>query len=220
MLDAVFNFVQSHPQEVTLAFAVITALWVASSFFLKHRHEKDLKRLEHSLTLERTKRGSLYASKAASYERYAKMLDDFGAKHQTALVARMEPIFAKYVTQMLEVQAGGGNGHATAVATYVRDVMLVFDEAQRDFLKLKSESRALRLTASDKLVQFFDELEQLVEKSVIDSRTLIGEIPNLAMSDDPNILQQRLSELSLASSEIHNKSQELHRQMRIDLTEI
>jgi hypothetical protein len=218
MLDAIYKLVQSHPQEVTWGVMIINGLWIAFAYFSQHRHDKSMKQLEHSLTLERTKRGSLHSLKSASYERYLRTLDDFGAKNQTQLVARMQPAFTKYLDQM--AVAAKDHEKKSTFATFSQDVLLLVDGAQGDFFKLKSESRAIRLTASDAVVQLFDELETLVEKSMIESRTFISDLPALLMANDQIGIQKQLSEGATTSREINKKSQALQLQMRRDLNEI
>jgi hypothetical protein len=220
MLDVVYKFVQSHPQEVTWGFTAIAGIWLAFAYFRQHAHEQKMKRLEHELTLDRSKRGSIYALKAASYERYVRMLDDFGAKHQTQLAARMQPIFSTYMTRMLTIQNGDDVERANVITTFSQEVFVLFDEAQADFLKMKAESRALRLTASDRLVALFDELEQQVEASTNDSRALIGDLPALLMAGGQTSIQERTQVLGRLAEAIASKSQELSRQMRCDLNEI
>jgi hypothetical protein len=219
MLDAVYKFVQSHPQEVTWGVIIINGLWIAFAYFSQHRHDKSMKQLEHSLTLERTKRGSLYSLKSTSYERYLRMLDDFGAKNQTQLVARMQPALTTYLNRMV-IAAEDDIERKSAIAAFSQEVLLIVDEGQGDFFKLKSESRAIRLTASDALVQLFDELETLVEKSIIESRTFISDLPALLMANDQIGIQKQSNNGATTSGEINKKSQALQLQMRRDLNEI
>lgn len=220
MLEAIYKFVHSHPEEVTWAVTFINAAWLTFTFFRQHHHDKAMKRLEHELSLDLNKRGSIYASKSASYERYVRMLDDFGAKHQTQLAAKMQPLFLSYLTRMITAKDDDKSERESAITAFSKDVFTLFDEAQRDFLKLKAESRTLRLTASDKLFALFDELEQQVEVSMNQSRALIGDLPALTMAGDQVSIERRKQDLGILDETIASKSQELHRQMRSDLREI
>ena len=152
------------------------------------------------------------------YERYVKMLDDFGRKYQSELFIKMQPSFNEYMDKMLNAQ--NEQTKSVALSQFSMSVMELMNESMREYSILKSESRALKLTAGESLLIIFEDLENLVETSIESVKLFINELPILILSGDQEELQGKQSILDQQGKEIQEKSKELERKMRLELNEI
>ena len=98
--------------------------------------------------------------------------------------------------------------------------MELMNEASEEYMKLKAESKSLKLTASDSLIKIFEELENLVQASKDSAHNLMKQLPKLIMSNNLNELSKLQDELKTHGETITMKSSELEKQMRFELNEI
>ncbi len=219
MFDQIYGVVQTHPQEVSWAFAFMNAVWLLFTYFKQQSHERGMTRVQHDMNLDLERRKTVFTMKTSSYERYVRMLDEFGARHQTGLFRRMQPCFATYMESM--VKANGDNvAVRTALSKFSQDVLIFIDEASQNFLKIRAETRTLKLTASDQLVAFFDALDSEMEKSMNDAQTFITDLPKLQLSGNQEEINTRLGVCAQSGAVLHRYSKEIEAQMRIELKEI
>ena len=216
-METLLEFFNICPND-TVAFILINALWAAFFYFNKKRHEKELQSLQHSLNLDLERRKKVFELKMVHYERYVKMLDDFGRKYQSELFIKMQPSFNEYIDKMLNAQ--NEQTKSVALSQFSMSVMELMNESMREYSILKSESRALKLTAGESLLIIFEDLESLVETSVESVKLFINELPILILSGDQEGLQEKQSILDQQGREIQEKSKELERKMRLELNEI
>tara|TARA_R100000656_G_scaffold16415_1_gene15553 strand:- start:160 stop:810 length:651 start_codon:yes stop_codon:yes gene_type:complete len=216
-METLLEFFNISPND-TVAFILINALWAAFFYFNKKRHEKELQSLQHSLNLDLERRKKVFELKMVHYERYVKMLDDFGRKYQSELFIKMQPSFNEYIDKMLNAQ--NEQTKSVALSQFSMSVMELMNESMREYSILKSESRALKLTAGESLLIIFEDLESLVETSVESVKLFINELPILILSGDQEGLQEKQSILDQQGREIQEKSKELERKMRLELNEI
>lgn len=216
-MEALLEFFKISPND-TLAFILINALWAAFFYFNKKRHEKELQSLQHSLNLDLERRKKVFELKMVHYEKYVKMLDDFGRKYQSELFIKMQPSFNEYMDKMLNAQ--NEQTKSVALSQFSMRVMELMNESMKEYSILKSESRALKLTAGESLLIIFEELENLVETSIESVKLFINELPTLILSGDQEGLQEKQSILDQQGKEIQEKSKELERKMRLELNEI
>jgi hypothetical protein len=107
-----------------------------------------------------------------------------------------------------------------AISQFSMEIMDLMNESMKQYNLLKSESRSLKLTASDSLLNIFEELEYLVEYSIEQSKQFISDLPMLIISGDQEIIETKQSLLDEQGKKIQLKSKELERQMRLELHEI
>lgn len=217
-MESVYLYIQQNPDYFAWIFCLLNVLWAGYVYFNKKSHDKNLKEIQHSLNLDLERRKKVFELKMSHYERYVKMLDEFGKKYQSELFERMQPIFARYMAQMLDCKTEEEK-HA-ALSEFSMQVMELMNESMREYGILKSESRSLKLTASVSLLKIFEELEGLVEQSIESVKEFINQLPILIMSNNQVEMQTKQSVLDIQGQDILVKSKELEQQMRIELNEI
>lgn len=214
----IYDLIQENPGFFAWIFGIVNVLWGVFLYFNSKRHDRELKALQHSLDLDLERRKQVFELKVSQYERYVGMLDEFGRKYQTELITRMKPMFEQYMSAMLA--ANGEHSKNAAIATFSTQVMELMNESSAEYMKLKAESRSLKLTASDSLIKIFEELETLVQASMNSAHDLIKQLPVLIMSNDEHEMSRLQNALNEQGECIQVKSSELERQMRFELKEI
>ncbi|ABG39202.1 conserved hypothetical protein [Paraglaciecola sp. T6c] len=217
-MESVYLYIQQNPDYFAWIFCVLNVLWAGYVYFNKQRHDKNLKELQHSLNLDLERRKKIFELKISHYERYVKMLDEFGRKYQSELFNRMQPIFARYMAEMLDCETEVEK--SAALSQFSMQVMELMSESMREYAILKSESKSLKLTASAALIKTFEELESLVEHSIESAKEFINQFPVLIMSNNQTDMQTKQGILNGQGQDIQLKSKELEQQMRIELNEI
>tara|TARA_R110001583_G_scaffold122895_1_gene274216 strand:+ start:876 stop:1529 length:654 start_codon:yes stop_codon:yes gene_type:complete len=217
-VESVYLYIQQNPDYFAWIFFVLNVLWAGYVYFNKQRHDKNLKEIQHSLNLDLERRKKVFELKMSHYERYVKMLDEFGRKYQSELFERMQPIFTRYMAQMSDCKAE--EEKSAALSQFSMQAMELMSESKKEYSILKSESRSLKLTASAALIKIFEELENLVENSIESAKEFINQLPVLIMSNNQTDMQTKRGILNVQGQDIQLKSRELEQQMRIELNEI
>lgn len=217
-MESVYLYIQQNPDYFAWIFCGLNVLWAGYVYFNKKTHDKNLKEIQHSLNLDLERRKKVFELKMSHYERYVKMLDEFGRKYQSELFERMQPIFARYMAQLLDCKTE--KEKIAALSQFSMKVMELMSESMREYSILKSESRSLKLTASVSLLKIFEELENLVEHSIEFAKEFINQLPILIMSNNQDDIQTKQNVLNIQGQDILFKSKELEQQMRIELKEI
>lgn len=218
MIDAIYEAVQHNPKATAWTFGIVNALWIAFAHFNKKRHEQELKQLQHTLDLDLERRRAVFALKVSSYERYVRMLDDFGKKYQTALGERMAPMFSTYLSAMLK--AGTANDKSKeeqAIATFGSSVMSLMNEAGGEYLQLQAESKTLKLTASPDILATLEQLEGLTAQSMKTAQEFMRQFTQLFLTNDQSKIHAYVTLLGEQGANIQVKSRQLEQQMRADL---
>ncbi len=218
-METIYEIISKNPGYFAWTFAIINALWAIFLLFNKQRHDRELKSIQHNLNLDLERRKKVFELKVSQYENYVRNLDDFGRKYQSELFVRMQPIFQKYMERMLEAE-NDEQKKTVAISHFSMEIMDLMNESMKQYNLLKSESRSLKLTASNSLLNIFEELEALVEYSIEQSKQFISDLPILIISGDQEIIKIKQSILDERGKNIQLKSKELEQQMRLELHEI
>lgn len=218
MTETITTFIDANAGIITLAFILTNAAWLVFTFFYKFKKQKELEFARHERSLDLEQRRRFYESRIERYEKYAGMIDDFGRKYQTELFARMAPAFEKYLKRSLE--GADQEQRAQAISDFTSEVGVIMNDAQAEYLKIRAESKALKLLASDDLISCLDHLERLVEKSMNMSNSFLQELPLLMTTDSQAKISARQNSFAELSKEIVASSETLEDQMRLDLQAI
>jgi len=169
-METIYEMIQEHPGYFAWAFALANALWLAFTYFNSQRHDRELRNLEQRLRLDADRRQKVFELKATQYESYVTNLDTFGKKNQTDLPKRMQPIFDRYFKEYLGASAANDKEREVAViAWFGSQVSGLMQESAEDYFRLQAESSKLKLTATDEMIECFDQLETLIKKSMDES---------------------------------------------------
>lgn len=211
----VYELIRANPDYFAWAFGLVNIGWIGFVYFNSKRHDRELISLKHSLDLDLERRKHAFELRSVQYDRYAKLLDDFGRKYQTEMMQRMQPIFTSFLAGM--TSASNEQEKRAAVTEFSAGVMSLMGEASTEYLQIKAESRSLRLTSSDELCKLLDEMEQLMKESMETGNQLIASIPVLVMAGESEKLMSEQKVIVAQGEAIQEKSKEIENQMRAEL---
>lgn len=217
-MEFVYEIIQGNPEYFAWVFGLVNVLWAVFLYFNKQTHDKNLKAIQHDLNLDLERRKKVFELKMSHYESYVRMLDDFGREYQSELFSKMQPLFEKYMNMIFEAKEE--KDKTVALSYFSLEVMKLMDKSMKQYHVLKSESRSLKLTASDTMILIFEDLEGLVDDSVESVKQFLHDFPMMmanGKTDEINSKQEAMNHLGL---KIQSKSKELEKKMRVELNEI
>lgn len=218
-MNELSRLIQEYPKTIISIFGIINGMWILFVFFHNKKHDRELKKLQHSLNLDLEQRKVAYTLKVAQYEKYANMIDDFGKKYQTELMAKMLPLLSEF---MLGVQMNVNNQDKinNLISVYVQKSLLLNNEINQEYMKIKAETSSLKLIASDNLLQVFNQLEHHIEYSMRISNIFISEAGNYILYNKMDEIEKFQNEINSLSALIQEQSQLLNKVMRDELKNI
>ncbi|MGQ0801461.1 MAG: hypothetical protein ACT4NL_15290 [Pseudomarimonas sp.] len=216
-MTLIYDLIQSNPAYFAWAFGLVNIGWGGFAYFNSKRHDRELVSLKHSLDLDLERRKHTFDLRSTQYDRYAKLLDGFGNKHQTQMLQRMQPAMGRFMTSMASARSESEQQLATG--DFSSEVLSLMSEASNDYIQIQAESRSLRLSSSDELCRLLDEMEQLMKESIEIGTKLVANIPAriLAGKSEQFLADEQTN--SAHGRKISAKSKEIELQMRKELRE-
>jgi len=221
VMTGIYTTIQQNPALAVWFFAAMNGLWLVFVYFNSQRHGKTLEALRHSLNLDAERRKKVFEMKAGQYESYVTSLDAFGMKHQVDLPNRMQPVFNEYLHGYLAASEAGDKDHEQEViARFSAQVSSFMREGMKDYLRLQAEANRLKLTASDSMLESFEELDAAMSRAIEKSNEFMASFTELVLKQDFEAMSARQRELEEHGSAVKSKARELMKRMRADLAEI
>jgi len=217
-MNEIYQEIQKHPKFYVWIFGLINAVWIVTAYLFKLWHERQLKRLEQDLRYDSERRLKLFDLKATEYANYVANLDAFGKKNQTELMARMQPIFDKYLNDYLAASTEENEAKQREVLVWFSNqISHVMREGGEDFFKLKSESNRLKLIATDEMLSTFTALEELTEQSMNTANEFMGKLVEIIVHKQNDVQDAYLAKLTQISAQIKIEADNLMTQMRNEI---
>lgn len=225
MLEMIYAAIKARPDYFAWAFGLVNVLWGVFIYFNKKRHERELVSLkatiEHKHNLDLEKRRRLFEMKATQFEKYFRMVDDFGKKHQVDMPRKMQPIINEYFSSYLEAQQKGDDeASRTAIICFSGKVNSLLAEGYEDYMTIQAETHSLKLIATEQLAEIFEQLEAKYAEGFKLSQNFMNEIVALIVRGDDKKIQEYQNELQEHGVVTKSTAEALMHQMRIELQEI
>lgn len=219
IVDELSKLIQEYPKIIATIFAITNAMWALFVLFHNKKHDKELKKLQHSLDLDLEQRKVAYTLKVKQYENYANMIDNFGKKYQTELMEKMLPIVSDF---MLGIQrdVSDQNKINNLSSIFIQKSLLLNNEINQEYMKIKSQTSSLKLIASDNLLKVFNRLEKHIEYSMKISNIFISEAGNYILHNKMDEIEKFQNEINSVSTLIQEQSEFLKKVMRDELKNI
>ncbi len=209
-METIYKIISDNPRYFVWAFGIINALWVVFIYFNKKRHERELESLKHSYSLDLEKRKKMYEMKAAQFEKYFRMIDDFGKRQQVDIVKRMQPIINKFMEDYLKsTECGDKKAETAAIITFSSQISDLTNEGMEQYLSLKSETTSLKLIASDDLAILFDELQESYDDAFNATQEFMSKFVKLTMENNEEEMQRSQKTITTLGNNIKQKAEKL-----------
>jgi hypothetical protein len=220
-METLYKIISENPGYFAWVFGIVNVLWVGFMYFNKKRHEREIESLKHSYNLDLEKRKKMYEMKAAQFEKYFKMIDDFGKRQQVDIPKRMQPIFNEYMENYLKASdSGDKTAETAAITTFSSQISEITNEGMEQYLSLQSETNSLKLIASDELALLFDELQVSYDRAFNATQEFISRFVELTMKNNQEEIQRYQETMKTHGNDIKAAAEKLMNQMRKELKEI
>ena len=220
-MDEIYKLIEGYPKNVAAVFALTNGVWLLVTFILRQKHERAIQRTKHAFDLDLERRKKVFEMKARQYEDYVGLLDDFGRKNQVEIPSKMQPMIQRFFADYLKAEdESDAKGSRQAITSFSSDISTLTQDSLNDFLKLKSESNKLKLTATPELLAIFGELESATQVSFDAANKFMGDFLGLITNQRQDEIAQRQKGLASLSEDVVKKSDELMVCMRNELSEI
>ena len=220
-MQEVYDFIKDYPKLFMWVFAFINFVWIAFVYFNKKQHDKKLEEIKYSLNLDLEKRKKVFEMKANQFEKYYRLIDEFGKKYSVDLPKKMQPIFSEYYDKLLKAEFNNNKDESRKTIVWFGDqISNLMYEINDSYFRLISETKSLRLTSSDKLVEIFDDLQKCYEDLFNLSNEFISKYQEILLTNNQSMQNDYQNRMKEQAIKLKNKSDELMSRMRIELTEI
>ncbi|WP_154224772.1 hypothetical protein [Marinicella rhabdoformis] len=217
-METLYQFYLENKAILLWVSAILNFLLLGFAYFNTQHHKEQLKKLQHKLDLKLSRKTSNYQSKLAQYERYLEKIDEFGKNNQTNLMATFQPVVSTYFTAMAVAKTQ--HDKKQALSEFTSAVFAIKDQASRDYIKLRAETKSIRLVASEAMLNALDDLEISVKESMDTASSFLQSMPQLFLSGDQQKIYSEQKQFESQCKLIQEKSTLLEKRMREDLQEI
>ena len=221
MMETLYKIISENPEYFAIVFGIVNALWAGFIYFNKKRHDREIESLKHSYNLDIEKRKKMYEMKAAQFEKYFRLIDDFGNRQQVDIPKRMQPIINDYMKNYLRAsERGDKTAETEAITTFGSQISEITNEGMDQYLSLKYETNSLKLIASDELALLFDELQDLYDGAFNATQDIMSRFVELTIANNQEEIQRYQKDLTIYGNNIKVAADKLMNQMRKELNEI
>ena len=220
-METIYKIISENPGYFAWAFGIVNVLWAGFIYFNKKRHDRELESLKHSYNLDLEKRKRMYAMKASQFEKYFRMVDDFGKRQQVDVTKRLQPIINKFMEDFLRANDMGDQSASTkAITNFSSQISEITNEGMEQYLSLQSETHSLKLIASGELALLFDNLQESYGSAFNIAHEFMNRFVELTISNNQAEIQRYQKLMVIQAEKIKENAVKLMNRMRQELKEI
>jgi hypothetical protein len=220
-MEFIFEQIQKQPEFYAWCFLIVNALWGAFLYFNKKTHKEELEKLKQSLNLDLERRRKIFEMKSSHYEAYFNNIDAFQNKHQNDYQEVFVPIFNEFNRRFLHAEdQNDKEGSTNATLWLSEEIQKITLNGFKEQQELEQQTNSLKLTASNEVAQFLEELRILYSEIFDLSSELMGKLVEVTINNDQTASNKIQASMALVGENIKTKTKELREEMRRDLLEI
>jgi len=134
------------------------------------------------------------------------------------MTAKSFPIIKDFFKDHLS--ANNSKKQASVMSDFFKKVLDISNEAYSEYRKLKHETNAIKLCASDYVLKQLDELEKSTKESLDEAEIMMNRMSVLVRSNDQKFNEEYQSYIKSLSEKVLIHKKYLIEYMRIDLNNI
>lgn len=177
--------------------------------------------IKKDFQLEISRRKYQYEKKVNQYIEFFKLLDQFSYDSTNAMQDRFIPIIEEFNKNYFNASNQGNkrreNNAVVVMSKKTQDLMV---ETYQSLIRVKQETKSIRLMASDEVVKMLDLLEHSYEKNMNEGHKMMSDLPKQMMDNDIEGMQENKDKIELSSQVIKSIIDDIIRLMRKELNEI
>jgi hypothetical protein len=220
-MDVIFKIISNDPEFFLWAFGVINVFWGIFLYFNKKRHQRELINLKQSLDLDLERRKKVFEMKTAQYEDYFKNMDAMHNRHQNDYQEVVLPIINEFNDAYQRACVRNDSLAATEATIIFQEKIgkLTYDGFEEVQI-IRSQTNTLRLTASDQVALYLDELQVLYDQLFQTSTKMVSDLVKVTIHGDHALAEENQNKLNELGEITKDISLKLREQMRCDLKAI
>ncbi|UAL41920.1 hypothetical protein K8B83_13595 [Shewanella inventionis] len=220
-MELIFEHIQKQPEFYAWCFVIVNGLWGAFLYFNKKRHQEELEEIKQSLNLDLERRKKVFEMKTSQYEAYFKSIDEMHNRHQTDYQEIVVPILNRFNASYQRACEQNDSQAATeATILLSNEISKITYDGFKELQVIRSETNALRLTASDTVAALLDELQELYEQLFQISSKMVSDLVKVTIENDQALAAENQNKMNVLGELTKSKFNELREQMRNDLKQI
>lgn len=220
-MDVIFKIISNDPEFFLWVFGVINVFWGVFLYFNNKRHQRELINLKQSLDLDLERRKKVFEMKTAQYEDYFKNMDAMHNRHQNDYQEVVLPIINEFNAAYQRACDINDSQAATEATIIFQEKIgkLTYDGFEEVQI-IRSQTNTLRLTASDQVAFYLDELQELYDQLFQTSTKMVSDLVKVAIHGDHTLAEENQNKLNELGEITKDISLKLREQMRCDLKAI
>jgi formyltetrahydrofolate hydrolase len=183
------------------------------------RLTEEKERIISDFKLDIEKRKYQYESKKEQYFKYFNLIDEFGKSGNDAFYDNFFPIVERF-NENYQSAKGNKEKVLAALNDFSASLNPMFSKSNENLVRLRAETKSIRLIASIKVRDFLGQLEELYDTSFEKSSLMLREMGNNMISDNQEIINEQNRELHVLGQKIETIHDELVEEIRKELNEI
>lgn len=185
---------------------------------IKSKYIREIENLKKEHQLDVEKRKYRYESKQEQYINFFKLLDELQKNSTLRTQSEMIPIIEEFNKNY--ISASNKKNETKALTVFSEKVQKVIMSTNTELIKLRSETKSIRLIASDEVIRNLDKLEFIYEKTFEESNKMLSDLPLQIISNDQEGMNKNRITIEAIGTLAVNCQNELIRIMRKELNEI
>jgi hypothetical protein len=220
-MEVVFKIISNNPEFFLWVFGVVNAFWGIFLYFNKKRHQRELISLKQSLDLDLERRKKLFEMKTSQYEDYFKSIDAMHNRHQNDYQEIVLPIIHEFNSAYQRAyDINDLKAQTKATIIFQEKIGKLTYDGFEEVQVIRSQTNTLRLTASDEVALYLDELHELYDQLFQISTKTVTDLVTITVGGNQELAIKNQNKLNELSEITKKKSLKLREQMRCDLKAI
>jgi hypothetical protein len=185
------------------------------------KYKKEIEEIKKTHELDIARRKYQYESKREAYHKFLLFLDTYNAKASSEMTEKFYPIADEFMSSYLKASSKNSKKEENAVMTrFFSKTNKLTKEAYEDYNKLKLETNTIKLSASKKVLEELENLENMTKEGLEEAAKMMKRMPTLILANDKDFNKEYQEYI-----EIYGKKGEIIKKyliefMRLDLNQI
>ncbi len=185
------------------------------------QYKKEIEEIKKTHELDIARRKYQYESKREAYYKFLMFLDNYNAKASSELTEKFYSIADEFMSSYLKASNRNNKKEENAIMTrFFSKTNKLTKEAYEDYNKLKQETNTIKLSASKKVLEEIEALENMTKEGLDEAATMMKRMPTLILSNDKDFNKEYQEYIEIYGNKAAIIKKYLIEFMRLDLKQI
>ncbi|OFY48579.1 MAG: hypothetical protein A2W85_09740 [Bacteroidetes bacterium GWF2_41_31] len=185
------------------------------------KYKKEIEEIRKTHELDIARRKYQYESKREAYYKFLMFLDNYNAKASSEMTEKFFPLVDEFMSSYLKASNKNSKKEENAILTrFFSKTNKVTKEAYEDYNKLKMETNTIKLSASKKVLEELESLENMTKEGLDEATKMMKRMPTLILSNDKDFNKEYQDYIEIYGKKAEIIKKYLIEFMRLDLNQI